>query len=151
MDRKEKLKAYKKTEDYKEYNKEYQRKYRLIKKQNKVEVEKNENEAYERRFMKPLSDNTKKQYIDIIMRITNKNSTKIYRDLEEKLDYVFSGKELNKYHYNYYIQINIDGDICRFSLLEKSGFKKINHYYNILISKRQVKNAKKTVFFKLFY
>ena len=35
------------------------------------------------------------------MRITNKNSTKIYRDLEDILDYVFSGKELNKYHYNY--------------------------------------------------
>lgn len=101
MDRTEKLKIYKSTENYKEYNREYQRKYRLLKKKNKVEIEKDKNEAYERRFMKPLSDNTKKQYIDIIMRITNKNSTKIYRDLEEKLDYVFSGKELNKYHYNY--------------------------------------------------
>ena len=101
MDRKDKLKAYKKTEDYKQYQREYQRKYRLIKKQNKVEVE-NENEAYERRFMKQLSDNTKKQYIDIIIRITNKNSTKIYRDLEDVLDHVFSGKELNTYHYNYF-------------------------------------------------
>jgi hypothetical protein len=32
MDRKEKLKAYKKTENYREYNREYQKKYRLLKK-----------------------------------------------------------------------------------------------------------------------
>lgn len=101
MDRKEKLKAYKKTENYREYNREYQRKYRLIKKQNKIAVKK-DNETYERRFMKPLADGTKKQYIDIIIRITNKNSTKIYRDLEDVLDHVFSGNKLEKHHYNYF-------------------------------------------------
>ena len=101
MDRTEKLKIYKSTEEYKEYNREYQRKYRLIKKQNKIAVKK-DNETYERRLNKPLSDNTKKQYIDIIIRITNKNSVKIYRDLHEMLDHVFSGKNLEKYHYKYF-------------------------------------------------
>ena len=101
MDRKEKLKAYKKTENYREYNREYQRKYRLIKKQNKIAVKK-DNETYERRLNKPLSDGTKEQYIKIITRITNLNSVKIFRDLPEILDYVFSGKELQKYHYKYF-------------------------------------------------
>ena len=101
MDRKEKLKAYKKTENYREYNREYQRKYRLIKKQNKIEVKK-DNETYEKRLNKPLSDGTKEQYIKIITRITNLNSVKIYRDLPEILDYVFTGKELQKYHYRYF-------------------------------------------------
>ena len=101
MDRKEKLKAYKKTENYREYNREYQRKYRLIKKQNKIAVKK-DNETYEKRLNKPLTDGTKEQYIKIITRITNLNSVKIFRDLPEILDYVFSGKELQKYHYKYF-------------------------------------------------
>jgi len=99
MDRKDKLKEYKQTEKYKEYNREYQRKYRLKKKQNQV---KKDNQTYEKRLNTPLSDNTKKQYIDIIIRITNKNSVKIYRDLHEMLDHVFSGKNLEKYHYKYF-------------------------------------------------
>ena len=76
MDRKEKLKAYKKTENYREYNREYQRKYRLIKKQNKIAVKK-DNETYERRLNKQLSDGTKEQYIKIITRKTKLNSVKI--------------------------------------------------------------------------
>lgn len=98
MDRKEKMKLYKTTEEYKQYNREYQRKYRLKKKQNKID----NNEAYERRLNKPLTDGTKKQYVEIITRVTYKNSVKIYRDLDEMLDYVFSGKNLEKYHYRYF-------------------------------------------------
>lgn len=99
MDRKEKLKAYKKTENYREYNREYQKKYRLLKKkQNKID----NNEAYERRLNKPLNDGTKEQYIKIITRITNLNSVKIFRDLPEILDYVFTGKELQNQHYRYF-------------------------------------------------
>ena len=98
MDRKEKMKLYKTTEEYKQYNRENQRKYRLKKKQNKID----NNEAYERRLNKPLTDGTKKQYVEIITRVTYKNSVKIYRDLDEMLDYVFSGKELQKYHYRYF-------------------------------------------------
>jgi len=71
------------------------------KKQNKIAVKK-DNETYERRLNKPLSDGTKEQYIKIITRITNLNSVKIYRDLPEILDYVFTGKELQKYHYRYF-------------------------------------------------
>jgi hypothetical protein len=99
MDRKEKLKQYKTTEEYKQYNREYQRKYRLKKKQNQV---KKDNQTYEKRLNTPLSDNTKNQYKNIILRVTYKNSVKIYRDLPEILDYVFSGKELQKYHYRYF-------------------------------------------------
>lgn len=101
MDRKEKMKLYKKTENYREYNREYQRKYRLKKKQNKIAVKK-DNEAYEKRLNKPLTEGTKKQYVEIITRVTHKNSVKIYRDLPEMLDHIFSGKELQKYHYNYF-------------------------------------------------
>jgi len=95
--RKQKLKQYKQTEEYRQYNREYQKQYRLIKKQNKI----NNNQTYEKRLNKPLNDNTKNQYIKIITRITNVNSVKIYRDLPEILDYVFSGKELQKNHYKY--------------------------------------------------
>lgn len=98
MDRKEKLKQYKKTENYREYNREYQKNYRLKKKQNKID----NNEAYEKRLNTPLKDGTKKQYVEIITRITNKNSLKIFRDLQEILDYVFSGKNLEQFHYRYF-------------------------------------------------
>ena len=99
MDRKEKLKQYKTTEEYKQYNREYQRKYRLKKKQNEV---KKDNETYKKRLNTPLSDTTKNQYTKIITRVTYKNSVKIYRDLPEMLDYVFSGKNLEQYHYRYF-------------------------------------------------
>jgi len=99
MDRKEKLKLYKQTDEYRQYNREYQKKYRLLKKkQNKID----DNEAYQKRLNTPLSDNTKNQYKNIILRVTYKNSVKIYRDLPEMLDYVFSGKNLEKYHYRYF-------------------------------------------------
>ena len=97
--RKEQLKAYKSTEKYKEYNREYQKQYRLKKKQNKVN---NDDEIYKNRLNKSLSDKTKNQYINIISRITQKNNNFKSKDLEDKLNYVFTGKELNKSHYTYF-------------------------------------------------
>jgi hypothetical protein len=97
MNREEKLKLYKQTDEYRQYNREYQKKYRLLKKKNIKN-----NDTYERRLNKPLSDNTKNQYKNIILRVTNKNSVKIHRDLDEMLDYVFSGKELQNQHYRYF-------------------------------------------------
>jgi len=100
MDKKERLKEYKKTEKYKEYNREYQKNYRLKKKQ-KQNKNNDENEV-NNRLNKSLGDRTKEQYIKIITRITHKNSDKIYKDLEDNLDYVFSGNELNKSHYFFF-------------------------------------------------
>lgn len=97
--RKEQLKAYKSTEKYKEYNREYQKQYRLKKKQNKVN---NDDEIYKNRLNKSLSDKTKDQYINIISRITQKNNNFKSKDLEDKLNYVFTGKELNKSDYTYF-------------------------------------------------
>lgn len=102
MDRKESLKAYKRSDEYRQYHREYQKKYRLKKKKQNEVNKNNENNAYQKRLKKELSETTKKQYIDIITRITNQNTGKIHRDLDEMLDYVFSGKELQDYHYNYF-------------------------------------------------
>lgn len=101
MDKKEQLKIYKSTDKYKKYNREYQKNYRLKKK--KQEQEQNDDdEIYKNRLNKSLTDSTKKQYIKIISRITHKNSDKIYKDLEDRLNDVFSGNELNKSDYTYF-------------------------------------------------
>ena len=98
-DIKKSINSYKKTDKYREYNREYQKNYRLMKKKNEV---KNENQIYETRLSKSLTNKTKDQYIKIISRITQKKSIKIPADLEDTLDYVFSGNELTKFHYNYF-------------------------------------------------
>ncbi len=99
--KKQRLKEYKSTDKYKKYNREYQKNYRLKKK--KQEQEQNDDDKiYKNRLNRPLTDKTKDQYIKIISRITNKNNVKIYKDLEDNLDYVFSGKEVNKSHYSFF-------------------------------------------------
>lgn len=95
--KKEKLRQYKKTEKYREYNRQYQKQYRLKKKQNKID---DDNEV-NKRLNRALGDKTKQQYIKIISRISNKNNVKT-KDLEDNLDYVFSGEKLVKSHYSFF-------------------------------------------------
>ena len=83
---------YKKTEKYKEYNKEYQRAYRrskrILKDSDNIETP------------NILSDNTKQQYIKIILRLHKEFSKKNNNDLEKVLNEIFSGEELTNDHYN---------------------------------------------------
>ena len=70
---------YRKTEEYKAYRREYMKNYRIVK------------TAPVPIITKKIKDTTKKQYISIILKLHNKFSTFLSRDLEDYLNKIFDG------------------------------------------------------------
>ena len=81
------------TEEYKQYRREYMKAYRN---KNKTLNDTPHTPLWKRKGERVLSDNTKKQYIDTILRIQQKLLVNIHRDLEEVLNGLFSNKDINE-------------------------------------------------------
>ena len=83
------------TDEYKQYRREYMKAYRN---KNKKLNDTPHTPLWKRKGERVFSDNTKKQYINTILRIHQKLQVNIHRDLEEVLNGLFSNKEITEYH-----------------------------------------------------
>lgn len=86
--------SYKQTDKYKEYSKQYNKDYYN---KNKPDTE----PSYVKRKEKGLTEKTKEQYLNIIIRIHKKFSNKPVVDLRNVIDGIFTGDKLNTYHYKH--------------------------------------------------
>ena len=83
------------TDEYKQYRREYMKAYRN---KNKKLNDTPHTPLWKRKGERTFSDNTKKQYINTILRIHQKLQVNIHRDLETTIDGLFSNKEITDYH-----------------------------------------------------
>ena len=82
------------TEEYKRYRRQYMRIYRM---KNKKLNDTQHTPLWKRKGERIFSENTKKQYINTILRIQQKLYVNIHRDLEEMLNDLFSNKQITEY------------------------------------------------------